>query len=146
MHRAGRTSLLGGAVVGQEHQNSVVQFPHGPKPIDEPADLVVGVIQERGERLLKPARETLLVLPQVIPGLDAGVAGRKGGIGVDHAELDLALEPALTHQVPALVVVPAVLVEVFPRCLVRRVRRSERQVSEERTIGAEPLVVVDHHQ
>ena len=60
--------------------------------------------------------------------------------------LDLTLEPTLTHHVPALVVATAVLVEIGLGRLVRCVRRTERQVGEERAIGAHALVVVDHQQ
>ncbi len=146
VHRPGRTSLLGGAVVGQEHQDRVVQLPHGSEPIHEPADLVVRVIQERRERLLQPGGQTLLIVRQVVPGLNTGVAGRKGRTGIDHTEGDLALEPALAHDIPALVVASPVLVEIVLGRLVRRVGRAEGEVSEEGTIWTHALVVVDHQQ
>ncbi len=71
--------------------------------LDQPADLVVGVVEERRERLLEAGREPLLVLGQVVPGVDAGIAGRQLGSLGDDAQLELALEPAGSHDVPALV-------------------------------------------
>ena len=58
--------------------------PRSRKPVDEPADLVVGVVEERGERLLQAARQPLLVLGQVVPRLDAGVARRELGARGDR--------------------------------------------------------------
>ena len=100
--------------------------PELAEVVDEAADLGVGVVEECGEGLLEAAGEDLLVVGQVVPRVDAGVAGGELGVGGGDAELDLAFEPALAHDVPALVVLPAVLGEVLLGRLVGRVGRPER--------------------
>ena len=64
----------------------------------------------------------------------------------DHAEFELALEPALAHDVPALVELPPVLRQVLRRRLVRRVGGAEREVGEERAVGPHADAVGDHPQ
>ena len=82
-------------VVGEQDENRVVELVHVAQPVDEPADLVVGVVEEGGERLLQTCGEPLLCVGEVVPCLHAGVAGSKRGVGIDHAEFDLAVEPLL---------------------------------------------------
>ncbi len=104
------------------------------------------MVEEGGERLLQTCGEPLLCVGEVVPCLHAGVAGSKRGVGIDHAEFDLAVEPLLTDHVPSGVVATPVLLEVLVGRLMGCVGRPERQVGEERTIRAEALVVVDHQQ
>ena len=62
VHRPGRPALLGATAVRHQHLDRVVQLPHRSKTVDKPADLIVGVIQERCKRLLQSSGETLLVV------------------------------------------------------------------------------------
>ena len=107
---------------------------------DQSTDLVVGVIEERSERFLEPRTDLLLVLGQVVPGVDTGVAGREFGPGGDHAEFELTFVPTLANDVPALVVLAAVLLQVALGRLVRGVGRTERHVGEEGRSGRTPLL------
>ena len=118
---AERAALLAGAVVGEQHDDRVVEQVHVVEGVDEATDLVVGVLEERGERLLEAGGQAALRVGQVVPRVDARVAGRQLGVGRDHAQLLLAGEPALAGDVPALVVAAPVTGEVLGRRLVRGV-------------------------
>ncbi len=146
VHHPVRPALLRGAVVGQDHHDRVVEPAEVAQSVDEPADLVVGVVEERGERLLEAARQPLLGVGEVVPRLDAGIARREFGAFRHDAEFELPREPPLAHDVPALVVAPAVLLEVARRRLVRGVRRTERQVQEEGPVGSDADAVGHHPQ
>ena len=115
----------------------------GLQGVEQAPDLDVGVVEEGRERLLQPAGEAPVVLGQVVPGLDPGVAGRQLGLGGDDAELLLAGEPALPGHVPALVVTPAVLLEVLGGGLVGGVGGPEGQVGEERPVRPDGDRVVE---
>ena len=84
-------------------------------PSTQPADLGVGVVEEGGEGLLEAGGEAAVVLRQLVPRLDAGVARRQLGAGGEQAQLLLAGEPLVAGDVPALVEAAAVLLEVLVR-------------------------------
>ena len=79
---------------------------------DQPADLGVGVLEEGGERLLEAGGEAPLVLGQRVPGLDPRVARGELGVRWEQAHLELAGEPPVAGDVPALVEASAVPLEV----------------------------------
>ena len=143
VEHAERAALAAGAVVGEQDDDGVVEQLHPLEAVHEPPDLVVGVLEERGERLLEAGGQATLRLGQLVPRLDAGVAGREVGAGRDHAELLLAGEPAAPRLVPAVVVAAPVPGEVLGRRLVRSVGRSQGEVGEERPIGSDRHRVVD---
>ncbi len=146
VHDPERTALLRCAVVRQHDEHGVVELSEPSQSVDEATDLIVGVVEERGEGLLESTRQSLLVLREVVPGVDTRIAWCEFGPLRNDAELELALEPALAHDVPALVELPAVLCEVLRWRLMRCMRRSEREVGEERPIGAHADTVGDHPQ
>ncbi len=147
VHHTERTALLRRAVVGQHDEDGVVELAHAAQPVDQPADLVVGVIEERGERLLESGGDLLLVLGQVVPGVDARVAGRELGALGDHAEFELALVPTLADDVPALVVAPRYLSRYACGAWCGAWVAPNGHVREERAIGPHTLAVADHlHQ
>ena len=113
------------------------------RPSHEPPDLVVGVLEERRERLLEAGGEPALRLGQLVPRVDAGVAGRQVGAGRDHTEFLLPGEPTPPRLVPTVVVAAAVASEVLRGRLVRRVGGAEREVREERSVGPDRHRVVD---
>ncbi len=145
VHDAERAALLGRAVVGEHDEDRVVELTHRAQAVDQPADLVVGVVEERGEGLLEAGGQLLLVLGKVVPGVDTGVAGSQLSPRRNEAQVELAPEPALPYDVPALVVAAAVLLQVGRRRLMGCVGRSERHVGEERPVGAHALAVGQHH-
>ena len=101
------------------------------------------MVEERRVGLLKTASETLLVLRQVVPRLDARIARRQDGVGWNHPELLLAVEPALPHDIPSLVELTSVFGKELGRCLMWRVSGAEGQVHEERAIGPNADRIVD---
>ncbi len=78
VQHAERAALAAGAVVGEHDDDRVVEQLHPLEAVHEPPDLVVGVLEERGERLLEAGGQAALRVGQLVPRLDAGVAGRRG--------------------------------------------------------------------
>ena len=144
VHDAGVPALLGCAVVGHHHEDGVVEQAALAQALYQATDLVVGVVEEGGERLLQPRGEPTLVVGELVPRLHPGVAGGQPGVGRDDPLVHLAAEPALAHHVPALVVAAAVLGQVRGRGLVRGVGGAEGHVGEERAVGAHRGAVGDH--
>jgi hypothetical protein len=139
-----RMPFLGRSVVGEQHEDRVVELVERPQPLHEAADLVVGVVEEGGERLLKPCREQLLVLGQLVPRVDPGVARCEFGALRDDPEFELAFVPPRPDDVPPFVVTAAVLLEVLRRRLMRRVCCAERHVEEKRSVGSDAAGVRHH--
>ncbi len=136
-----RSALLAGAVVRHQHEQRVVEPAQLRQGVDQPGQLRVGVVEEAGVGLLQPGREPALVVGQVVPRLDAVVAGRQRGRPGHDAELLLAGQPLGPDLVPAPVVAAAVLLHERGRSLQRPVARTEGQVEEEGPVGGERHVV-----
>ncbi len=135
-------AFAAGAVVGAHDEDGVVEQLHPRQAVDESPDLVVGVLEEGGERLLEASRQATLRLGQLVPRFDARVAGREVGSGWDDAQRLLAGEPAASRLVPAVVVATPVAGEVLGRRLVRGVGRAQGEVREERSIRPDRYRVV----
>ena len=146
MHHAERPTLLGRTVVRKEHHDGVVELAHLPQTLDQPTDLVIRVIQEGCERLLQATRQQLVRCRHVVPCRNAGVARSELGAPGNDTELKLALIPAFTYHIPALVIAPSILLEVWRRGLMRGMGRTKGDVGEERTVRTDALAVVDHLQ
>ena len=144
VHDAVGPAFLRGAVVGEHDEHRVVELAHVAQAVDEPSDLVVGVVEERGERLLEATGEPPLILGQVVPRVDAGVARREPCALGDDTRRELAFEPTLPGDVPAVVELPPVLLHVARGCLVRGMGGAERDVREERAIGPHARGVGHH--
>ena len=69
--------------------------------------------------------------------------GGKVGVGRDHPELLLAGEGALALRIPAVVELALVLVRPLLRHMVRCVRRTRREVDEERLVRHQRLLLAD---
>ena len=112
VHDAERATLLTRAVVGQQEDHRVVQPVEPFQRIEEPTDLVVGVVEEGGEGLLETGGQTTVDLGHGVPFLDPWVPRGELGPRRHHARLQLLREPALAGGVPAVVESPAVLLQV----------------------------------
>ena len=135
--RAGRAvhlPFLAGAVVRQQDEHRVVEPPEALEVADEPAEVVIGVVEEAGERLLEACVEAALVRAERAPRLDAGVARRELRVRRHDAERLLPRETLGADHVPARVVASAILVDERGRRLVRRMRRTGGEVQEERLV------------
>ncbi len=146
VHDSERPALLAGPVVREQDHQGVVQLAELLQPVDQPADLGVGVFEEGGERLLQAGGQPTLVVGQGVPRLDARVARREIGVGGEEPHLELAGEPPVAGHVPPVVEPPPVLLEIGGRRLVGRVHGAEGQVGEERPVGADGRGVVDEAQ
>ena len=71
---AASAALLGSAVVRHDDDDGVVGRADLVEEVDEPANLRIGVLEERGEGFLEPRREPPLALVQRRPRVDAWVA------------------------------------------------------------------------
>ena len=109
--------------------------------VDQPADVVVGVLQEPGVDLHLPGQHRLELLGHVVPRRDLVVAHGQLGIVGDHPQLLLPGEGALALDVPAVVELPCVLVGPFLRHVMRGVRGARREVHEERLVRHQRLLL-----
>lgn len=107
------SAFLAGAVVGEEHDDGVVELSGLFEVGDESSDLCVAVFEEAGEGFLEGGHEALCIGGEVVPGSDAGVAGGEFGVGRDDAQLKLSLVPLFADLVPSDVEFAAVAVDVF---------------------------------
>ena len=54
VRRASRAAFRGGAVVGDHHDQRVLELTERRQELEQPADLMVGVLEEAGEHLHHP--------------------------------------------------------------------------------------------
>ena len=139
----GGPALGTGAVVGDDHDQGVVQLAELAQELDQPPDLVIGVGQETGEDLHHPAVEAAGGRGQRRPVGHVGIVTRQFGVGGSDAEFLLPGEHLLPVGVPAFVEYARVAVRPFLRHVVRRVRGAEAQMQVERLGGVDLLDVGD---
>ena len=131
-----------GTVVADDHVDQrVVEHAELIDRVDQPPDVVVGVLHEGGIDLHLPGEHRLHLLGHLVPGRDLRVARGQHGVGRDHTEFLLARERRLAQLVPALVELALVLVDPFGRYVVRRVRGAGSEVHEERLVGHQRLLL-----
>ena len=128
----GGPALGAGAVIGDDHDQGVVQLPEHAQELDQPPDLVIGVGQETGEHLHHPAVEAADSRRQRPPVGHVGIVPRQLRVGGNDAEFLLPGEHLLPVGVPAVVKLARVPVRPFLRHVVRSVRGAEAQMQVER--------------
>ena len=121
----------------------VIEDPEILERVDEPSDVVVGVLEEAGVDLHLAGEDGLQVVGHVVPGGDLLGAGGQLRLGRDHAELLLARERLLAQLVPALVELALVLRRPLRPHVMWRVCRSRREVDEERLVAHQRLLLTD---
>ena len=139
----GGAALGTGAVVGDDHDQGVVQLPEPTQELHEPPDLVIGVGQEASEDLHHPAVQAARLGGQRRPVGHVGVVPRQLRVRGSDAEFLLPGEDLLPVGVPAFVELARVPVRPFLRHVVRRVRGTEAQVQVERLGRVDLLDVGD---
>ena len=71
--------------------------------IDQPADVIIDVLQEAGVHLHLPRQHRLELIGHVIPRRNLGVPGGELGVRRDDSQLLLPAERTLPLHVPAVV-------------------------------------------
>ena len=81
VERTVQRAFGGGAVVADDVvDDRVVEDLEVLEDVDDPADVVVGVLQEPGEHLHLAGQHRLELVGHVVPGRDLGVAGGQLGV------------------------------------------------------------------
>ena len=109
--------------------------------VDEPAEMVVGVLEERGVDLHLTGEDGPHVLRRLVPRRDLGRPRRQHGVGGDDAQLLLPRKNLFAQLVPALIELALVLVDPLLRHVVRRVAGARREIHEERLVGHQRLLL-----
>ncbi len=143
VHRAVRTTLRAGAVVGDEHDDRVVPLADALQELEQAAVVVVGVLQEAREHFHHSRVELLLVSRQRVPVLNVRVVARQLRILRDNPERLLTRERLLAIRVPPVVEHALVLVGPLLGDVMRRVHRARAEVHEERLVRGDLLGVGD---
>src|SRR5437773_6989802 len=108
VHDAVWAALLAGAVVRAEHEEGVFEQTLLFEEAGQASNLRIRVVEEAGERLLQARGEYLLVLRQLRPWQNAGVARSERRSARDDPKFELAGEPLMADYVPAWVEASAV--------------------------------------
>ena len=133
-----------GAVVPDDVvDEGVVEDPEVLERVDQPPDVVVGVLEEAGVDLHLADEHRLELLGHVVPGGDLVVALGELGVGGDHPERLLPLDGLLAQPVPALVELALVLVGPLLGHVVGGMGRAGREVDEERLVAHQRLLLLD---
>ena len=96
MRAFGRGTVVADDVV----DDRVLEDPEVVDRVDQPADVVVGVLEEPGVDLHLPGQHRLELVGHVVPGGDLGVPRGQLGVGGDDPQLLLPGEGALPLRRP----------------------------------------------
>ena len=136
VERAGDRALHTGAVIPPDPDDQrVVQLAELVDRVDDPADVVVGVLGVPGVDLHLAGVVGLEFVRDVVPGGERLVPRRQLRVGGDHAEFLLPGEDLLAQPVPPLVELALVLVRPLGRHVVRGVAAPGGEVGEERLVS-----------
>ena len=137
----GRAFGRGAVVADDQVDQRVVEHFQILERVDQPPEVMVGVLEEPGVDLHLAREDRPHVLGRLVPGGNLGRARRQLGIRGDHAQLLLAREGFLAQLVPALVELALVLVGPFLGHVVRGVAGARREIHEERLVGHQRLLL-----
>ena len=142
---AARRGALGrGAVVADDVVDErVVEDLELAERVEQPAHVVVGVLEEARVDLHLAREHRLQVVRHVVPGRNLLRPLGQLRLGRDHAELLLSRERPLAQCVPAVVEDALVLVRPLGPHMVRGMRGARRVVDEERLVGHQRLLLRD---
>jgi hypothetical protein len=135
-------ALGGGAVVPDDVVDErVLEDAEILQRVDQPPDVVVGVLEESGVDLHLAREDRLQLVGHVVPGRDLLVPRGQLRIRWDDPKLFLPSENLLTQRVPALVEAALVLVRPLRWDVMRSVGRPRGEVHEEGLVGHERLLL-----
>ena len=157
-----RAALAGGAVVGDEHDQRVVELAGLLEVVEQPADLVVGVAEEARVHLRHPAEQALLVVGERVPRADGvelrpavpsslcssmyGLIGDSSAWSVTTPVCFCRSKTSLAIGLVAHVEAPLYLSAHSLRHVVRRMGGAGAVVEEERLVGRDRLRVPDERR
>ncbi len=130
-----RSALRGCAVVGDENDDRVLQFPLGLQVVQHTADLVIGMADEGGEDLHHPRVQPAAVLVELLPVGNPVGAFRQLYVLTDDPARLLLRQPLRTPCVPTGVETAPVALEPFGGRLMWGVRCGGGVPHEERAVG-----------
>ena len=140
-HDAGRSTHAAGAIVGGEDDNGIVELIGCLQVVEQATDLRVAVIKEASKGFLQTVGKLLLLVGDVVPGVDTRIARRKLSIRGDYPRCQLAFEPLPSYLVPPGIETTAVLLYIRVWRLMRLVHRAQGEIHEERLLRAVRLFI-----
>ena len=135
----GRRSVVADDVVDQR----VVELSEPVEPVDEPPDVIVGMLEEAGIHFHLPREYRLHVVGLFVPRRDLVRAVGQLGIGRNDAELLLPRKGFLAQRIPALVELSFIFVGPLFGNVMWCVRRTGREIHEKRLVGHQRLLLRD---
>jgi hypothetical protein len=137
-HRAlGRRAVVSDDVV----DDRVVENPQVIDHINQPTNVMIGVLEEPGVHLHLPGQHRLQLVRHVIPSRDLGMPGGQLGFRRDDSQLLLTGECTLPLHVPAVIEGTFVTVGPLLGDVVRGVRRARREIHKERLLRHQRLLL-----
>ena len=143
VERAHRPAFGAGAVVGDDHDQRVVQLADLAQEIEDASKVMIG--EARRSRRRPPCSGHRAAWPRLagFPNRHIGVVRRQLGAWRDDPHIQLALVDDLAVLVPAHVELALVLVRPFLGHVVRGMSCARGVVQEERLIGCGDVSVLD---
>ena len=142
VERAVHGALGGRAVVADDVVDErVAEDPEVLDRVDEPADVVIDVLEEPGVHLHLALEHGLERRGHVVPRRDLGVSRGQLGALRDDTQLLLPGERLLAQRVPALGERAVVPIRPLRGDVMGRVRRPRCEVHEERLVGHQRLLL-----
>ena len=130
------------AVVADDQiDQRVVEDVHVLQCIDQPADMMIGVLHEGGVDLHLALEGGLELRVHLVPRRNLLVPRRELCVSGDHAQFLLALENDLALLVPAVRELALVLLDPLLRYVMRGMRRARREVDEEGLVGQQRFLL-----
>ena len=131
-----------GAVVADDVvDDRVVEDPEILDGVDQPADVMVGVLEETGVHLHLAGQHRLQLVGHVVPRRDLGMTNGQLGLRRDDPELLLAGQRGLPQRIPPIGELARVLVRPLLGDMVRSMGGARGEVDEERLVGHQRLLL-----
>ena len=140
---AGRAALGAGAVVGDDHDQRVVELAGALEVVEQAANVVVGVGQKAGKDLHHARVELLLLRGERLPVWHVRVVTREFGALRDDAQRFLPGEDLLAVGIPAVVEHALVLVRPLLGHVMRRVHGAGTEMQVKRLVRRDLLGIGD---
>ena len=135
IHHPGRSPFRTRPVVRHQHHDRVLEGVEAPQEGQQPADLMVGVLQEAGEHLHHPGIEPPLLRAALRPGFHIRIMPRQHAVLRDHPKLLLPGKGPLPIHLPPLIKRARITIGPVLGHVVGRVHGPGGEVEKERLLG-----------